>query len=83
MFDEWDIIPRRYRFRNFFGYIDREFSLAEEMLNRIFNTAKGIGPSTANLFGDASTFPYYYRYQITVVLDGKQRVENLETPNQE
>ena len=40
MFDEWDLIPRRYAFRNFFGDIDREFSQAEEMLNRVFNTAR-------------------------------------------
>ena len=40
MFEEWDIIPRRNTFRNLFGDLDKEFSQAEEMMNRVFNTAK-------------------------------------------
>lgn len=77
MIDEWEIIPRRNAFRNFFGDMDREFSQAEEMLNRVFNTAKGIGPSTADSFREASTFPYYYGYQITVGPDGKPHVREF------
>jgi HSP20 family protein len=77
MFDEWDLIPRRYAFRNFFGDIDREFSQAEEMLNRVFNTAQSISPLTADSFREASTFPYYYGYQITVGRDGKPHVREF------
>jgi HSP20 family protein len=77
MFDEWDLIPRRYAFRNFFGDIDREFSQAEEMLNRVFNTAQSISPLTADSFREASTFPYYYGYQITVGPDGKPHVREF------
>ncbi len=77
MFDEWDLIPRRYAFRNFFGDIDREFSQAEEMLNRVFNTAQSISPFTADSFREASTFPYYYGYQITVGPDGKPHVREF------
>jgi HSP20 family protein len=78
MFDEWDIIPRKYRFGNFFGDIDMEFSQAEEMLSRILNTARGIDPSTKNLFRDAATFPFYYRSQITVSTEGKPQIRNFE-----
>jgi HSP20 family protein len=77
MFDEWDLIPRRYAFRNFIGDIDREFSQAEEMLNRVFNTAQSISPLTADSFREASTFPYYYGYQITVGPDGKPHVREF------
>ena len=77
MFDEWDLIPRRYAFRNFFGDIDREFSQVEEMLNRVFNTAQSISPLTADSFREASTFPYYYGYQITVGPDGKPHVREF------
>ena len=77
MFDEWNLIPRRYAFRNFFGDIDREFSQAEEMLNRVFNTAQSISPLTADSFREASTFPYYYGYQITVGPDGKPHVREF------
>jgi HSP20 family protein len=77
MFGEWDLIPRRYAFRNFFGDIDREFSQAEEMLNRVFNTAQSISPLTADSFREASTFPYYYGYQITVGPDGKPHVREF------
>ena len=77
MFDEWDLIPRRYAFRNFFGDTDREFSQAEEMLNRVFNTAQSISPLTADSFREASTFPYYYGYQITVGPDGKPHVREF------
>ena len=77
MFDNWDLIPRRNSFRNFFGDMDREFSQAEEMLNRVFNTAQGISPLTADSFRESSRFPYYYGYQITVGPDGKPHVREF------
>jgi HSP20 family protein len=77
MFEDWDMIPRRNTFRNFFGDLDKEFSQAEEMMNRVFNTARGISPLTADTFRQASTFPYYYGYQITVGPDGKPHVREF------
>jgi HSP20 family protein len=79
MFDYWDrdIIPRRNSFRNFFDDMDREFAQAEEMMNRVFNTARGISPTTVDAFREASTFPYYYGYQITVGPDGKPHVREF------
>jgi len=79
MFDYWDgeIIPRRNAFRNFFNEMDREFAQAEDMMNRVFNTARGISPMTADSFREASTFPYYYGYQITIGADGKPHVREF------
>ena len=79
MFDYWDkdIIPRRNSFRNFFDEMDREFAQAEEMMSRVFNTARGIGPTTVDAFREASTFPYYYGYQITVGPDGRPHVREF------
>jgi HSP20 family protein len=81
MYDYWDrnrnIIPRRNSFKNFFGDIDREFAQAEEMISRVFNTAKDIGPMTVDAFKEASTFPFYYGYQITVGPDGKPHVREF------
>jgi HSP20 family protein len=79
MFDYWerDIIPRRNSFRNFFDEMDREFAQAEEMINRVFNTARGIGPSNVDAFRKVSTFPYYYGYQITVGSDGRPHVREF------
>ena len=79
MFDYWerDIIPRRNSFRNFFDEMDREFAQAEEMINRVFNTARGIGPSNVDAFRKVSTFPYYYGYQITVGPDGRPHVREF------
>ena len=55
-----------------FGDLDREFSEAEEMLNRMFRTVREINPSdvTANS-------PYYYGYQITIGPDGKPHVREF------
>ena len=77
MSDNWDLIPRRNAFRNFFGDMDREFLQAEEMLNRVFNTAQGISPLTAESFKEGSRFPYYYGYQITVGPDGKPHIREF------
>lgn len=77
MFDDWDLISRRNTFKNFFGDLESEFSQAQEMLNRVFSTANGISPSTADSFRESSTFPYYYGYQITVGPDGKPHVREF------
>ena len=57
--------------------MDKEFAQAEEMMNRVFNTARGISPTNVDAFRDASTFPYYYGYQITVGPDGKPHVREF------
>ena len=55
-----------------FGDIDREFSEAEEMLNRMFRTVHEINPSDV-----AANSPYYYGYQITIGPDGKPHVREF------
>jgi len=50
--------------------LDREFSDAEQMLNRMFRTVRQ--PNT-----DIETFPYYYGYQVTVGPDGKPRIREF------
>ena len=57
--------------RRIFEDMDREFSEAEEMLNRMFRTVREMNPSAAG------TFPYYYGYQITVGPDGKPHVKEF------
>jgi len=52
--------------------MDREFSEAEEMLNRMFRTVREMNPSDA-----PRMFPYYYGYQITVGPDGKPYVKEF------
>ena len=54
------------------GVARREFQDAEEMLNRMFRTVREMKPSDI-----ASTFPYYYGYQITVGPDGGPRVREF------
>jgi HSP20 family protein len=58
--------------QNLFEEIDREFADAEEMLNRMFRTVKGIRPEEI-----ATNFPYYYGYQVTVGPDGKPHVREF------
>ena len=53
-----------------FEELDREFSDAEQMLDRMFRTVK---QPMKNL----ETFPYYYGYQITVGPDGKPRIREF------
>lgn len=79
MFDYWDrdIIPRRNSFRNIFDEMDREFAQAEEMMNRVFNTARGLSSDNVDAFREGATFPYYYGYQITVGPDGKPHVREF------
>ncbi len=53
-----------------FEELDREFSDAEQMLNRMFRTVRQ--PNA-----DIETFPYYYGYQITVGPDGRPRIREF------
>jgi HSP20 family protein len=57
--------------RRLFEDIDREFAEAEEMLNRMFRTARETNPSMI------VNGPYYYGYQITVGPNGKPRVREF------
>ena len=69
MWKDWDIgFGRR-----FFQDIDREFSEAEEMLNRMFRTVREM-KKPSDIIG---AFPYYYGYQITVGPDGRPRVKEF------
>jgi len=54
-----------------FEEMDKEFSDAEDMLNRLFRTVRESGP------GISSTLPYYYGYQVTVGPDGKPRIREF------
>ena len=53
-----------------FEELDKEFSDAEQMLGRLFRTARE--PNSA-----FNTFPYYYGYQLTVGPDGKPRIREF------
>lgn len=70
-FSIWRIRPSRM----FEDMIYKEFSEAEDMLNRIFRTVRQINPS--DLAGGGSNAPYYYGYQITVGPDGKPHVREF------
>jgi HSP20 family protein len=58
--------------RSLFEDIDEEFTEAEEMLNRMFRTVRGMRPEEL-----ATNFPYYYGYQVTVGPDGKPHVREF------
>ena len=60
------------RFESMFESIDKEFADAEEMLNRMFRTVRGMRPEEL-----AENFPYYYGYQVTVGPDGKPHVREF------
>ena len=51
--------------------MDRDFSDAEDMLNRMFRTVRESGAD----FSQSS--PYYYGYQITMGPDGKPRIREF------
>lgn len=53
-----------------FEELDREFSDAEQMLSRMFRTAREPNPTF-------DTFPYYYGYQITVGPDGRPKIREF------
>src|ERR1044071_5427335 len=55
----------------FFEQIDREFSEAEEMLNRVFRTVRESGATASE------TLPYYYGYQITIGPEGKPHIREF------
>lgn len=55
----------------FFEQIDREFSDAEDMLNRMFKTVTESGNA------DSQTQPYFYGYQITVGPEGKPHIREF------
>jgi HSP20 family protein len=68
MWKDWDVGFGRRLFED----IDREFSEAEEMLNRMFRTVREMKPSDIS-----GVFPYYYGYQITTGSDGKPHVREF------
>lgn len=55
----------------FFEQVEKEFSDAEEMLNRVFKTVAESGADGSN------TQPYFYGYQITVGTDGKPHIREF------
>jgi HSP20 family protein len=55
-----------------FEEMDKEFSEAEDMLNRMFRTVRQPGAEPSQ-----QTLPYYYGYQITVGPDGKPRIREF------
>jgi HSP20 family protein len=63
---------RDFGFGSMFEQMDREFAEAEEMLNRMFRTVRGLRPEEL-----AESFPYYYGYQVTVGPDGKPHVREF------
>jgi HSP20 family protein len=56
-----------------FEEMDKEFSEAEDMLNRMFRTVRQSGTDA----GTSQTFPYYYGYQITIGPDGRPRIREF------
>jgi HSP20 family protein len=54
-----------------FEEMDKEFSDAEDMLNRMFRTVRQAAPEASQ------TFPYYYGYQITIGPDGRPRIREF------
>ena len=63
--DPWEFRDR------FFEQIDKEFSEAEDMLNRMFRTARETGTTTSQ------TSPYFYGYQITIGPEGKPHIREF------
>ncbi|HXV88036.1 MAG TPA: archaeal heat shock protein Hsp20 [Nitrososphaeraceae archaeon] len=55
----------------FFEQIDKEFSDAEDMLNRMFKTVTETG------IAGSQTQPYFYGYQITVGPEGKPHIREF------
>jgi len=55
----------------FFEQIDKEFSEAEDMLNRMFRTVRETGTTTSQ------TSPYFYGYQITIGPEGKPHIREF------
>jgi|SRR4029078_11144728 len=55
----------------FFEQIEREFSEAEEMMNRVFKTVRESGATASE------TLPYYYGYQITIGPEGRPHIREF------
>ena len=55
----------------FFEEIDKEFSDAEDMLNRMFKTVTETGTASS------LTQPYFYGYQITIGPEGKPHIREF------
>ena len=55
----------------FFEQIDKEFSEAEDMLNRMFRTVRETGTTTSQ------ESPYFYGYQITIGPEGKPQIREF------
>jgi HSP20 family protein len=56
---------------SFFEQIDKEFSEAEDMLNRMFRTVRETGTTTSQ------ESPYFYGYQITIGPEGKPHIREF------
>jgi len=63
--DPWGFSDR------FFEQIDKEFSEAEDMLNRMFRTVRETGTTTSR------ESPYFYGYQITIGPEGKPHIREF------
>lgn len=63
--DPWEFRDR------FFEQIDKEFSEAEDMLNRMFRTVRE-SSNTAS-----QTYPYFYGYQVTIGPEGKPHIREF------
>ncbi len=63
--DSWGFRDR------FFEQVEKEFSDAEDMLNRVFKTVVESGADGSN------TQPYFYGYQITIGTDGKPHIREF------
>ena len=55
----------------FFEQLDKEFSEAEDMLNRMFRTVRETGTTTSQ------ESPYFYGYQITIGPEGKPHMREF------
>jgi HSP20 family protein len=55
----------------FFEQIDKEFSEAEDMLNRMFRTVRETGTTASQ------ESPYFYGYQITIGPEGKPHIREF------
>jgi HSP20 family protein len=54
------------------GMMDKEFTEADDMLNRVFRTLRETNPSDLT-----NNTPYYYGYQVTIGPDGKPHVREF------
>jgi HSP20 family protein len=67
-FSSWGMRPGRI----LVDMMEKEFAEAEDMLNRMFRTVRGI--STSDLTNNT---PYFYGYQVTIGPDGKPHVREF------